>query len=143
MSRKFTTINSMLATNTIYLTFLTILPVNGKKIISISDDGTNISLSGLQINANEMTRAAMISLVLFFSLQLFHYLLFEHSPETNILPHFCFKRYRYAPFKKFITTQCNIKTLELHTLDIYKIEVNQNYEETEREIEPENNLSNE
>ena len=131
MSRKFTTINSMLATNTIYLTFLTILPVNGKKIISISDDGTNISLSGLQIRANEMTRAAMISLVLHFSLQLFHYLLFEHSPENNILPHFCFKHYRYAPFKKFIPY--NIKKLELHTLNVYRIEVKQNYEETECE----------
>ena len=98
INHKLSTINSFFLCIS-RLIIVIILPVDGEK--KANDFVLSIVHSSSFISINEIVQASIVSLIMSFTLYGILYLLFVHSPDSNILPHFCFMHYRYAPFRKF------------------------------------------
>ena len=94
-------INSFLS-YTLQLLVVLLLPINNDKIITVADDGINVTL-GLQLTAYQMKTVTIISVILAIIILVLIYLLYFHNPDVNILPKFCVKYFSHAPLLNHLT----------------------------------------
>ena len=104
------------------------MPIIDDKIVTLSDDGTNIAF-GLLINARKMKNIAIIFLLMGILANVFNYLLYAHSPDINILPSYCKKYYLRAPMNRFCGIK-NGKLFDVTKLDLYTNEDDMNEDHT-------------
>ena len=97
-----------------------VLPKNFNIIVTVADDGVYDAF-GLQVTANQMKRTTIISLMLALLIYTIFYLLYMHNPEGNILPKFCLKYFKQAPFY-LLHIIASSKVLHIKDVDLYREE---------------------